>query len=372
MSKNIIMTLPKWFDLHTHLRQDELLPFTIRDHLAGACAGVLAMPNTKPPIAKVFSNDALPYQSIESYCQQIKNQGGAAFERIIIPLYLCKDSNAAMITAGAKQGLLKAAKYYPPHGTTGAEFACDIEHLSKNGTFAAMEEHGVILCIHGEEHNLSSEDYFDKSHNAETLFYQNTLPNIRQKFPKLKIVCEHITTAAAVRFVKQQTQYTAATITPQHLIYTVGHLLQGLKYHLYCLPLLKYEQDRQALRDAVIQTNNQQFFAGTDSAPHTHKATKCGCAAGCYTAGIGAQLYAEAFELSGLDLSRPQAQQIFRQFLCENGPAFYNIPLSKQTFTLSRYIQKVTKTVTPAGTLTPLIVGLSDADEAEINWSIKQ
>lgn len=367
----ISITLPKWFDLHVHLRQDELLHPIITDHLAAGCAGVLAMPNTKPPVAKVLKNDALSYMSIEDYHQQILTNGGDRFQEIIIPLYLTKDTTAAMITAGTQQGVLKACKYYPPHGTTGAEYSAPIDYFIQNGVLKAMQDNGIILCVHGETAYLEPTEYFARHTNAEEHFYQHTMPILREKFPTLKIVCEHITTKIAADFIKAHpASITVATVTPQHLLYTIGDLVKGLKYHLYCLPLLKFDEDRASLRAAVTDAQNQQFFAGTDSAPHTQKTTECGCAAGCYTAPIGAQLYAEAFELAGLNLSLVNHQTIFRKFLCELGPRFYNLAISKETFTLIKLSQKLQTTQTPKGTLTPLSLGLDST--ATMNWQIKK
>jgi dihydroorotase len=156
-------------------------------------------------------------------------------------------------------------------------------------------------------------------------------------------------------------------VTPQHLIYTIGHLLQGLKYHLYCLPLLKFAEDRDALRHAVTSTNNTKFFAGTDSAAHTKKATACGCAAGCFTGGVAPQLYAQAFELAGLDLSTAQNQTIFEAFLCTNGPAFYGLKPSRETFTLTKTPQKVSLLETSDGPITPLPIGMG---EETVFWSL--
>ena len=68
---SIEIKLPKWYDLHTHLRQDALLPAVRQDHIKSGCAGVLAMPNTKPPVAKIHEHDPLPYWSIETYFQSI-------------------------------------------------------------------------------------------------------------------------------------------------------------------------------------------------------------------------------------------------------------------------------------------------------------
>ena len=370
MQEAISITLPKWYDLHVHLRQEALLKHTIADHLRAGCAGVLAMPNTKPPVATIHRGDNNLYNSIEAYRDDIIAHGGDKFEQLITPLYLCSETSSKMIEAGANSGLLQACKYYPPHGTTGAEFSSTIGTFIDNGVLKAMEDNNIVLCVHGEAENLCPEQYFEREHNAEEIFYHEMMPRIREQFPNLKIVGEHLTTKAAVDFVKQHPENTAATITPQHLLFTVANLLQGLKYHLYCLPLLKFCEDRQSLRDAVTDKNNTQFFAGTDSAPHTHKATDCGCAAGCYTASVGPQLYAQAFEDCGLNFTENSTQQLFKRFLCEIGANFYGLPISTQTFTLKKEVETIEAIKTPHGVLTPLPVGITDGSSAELSWRV--
>ncbi|MBX2834222.1 MAG: dihydroorotase [Micavibrio sp.] len=362
-------TLPYWYDLHTHLRQGALLAPIIQSQLDMGCAGVLAMPNTKPPAAKVLKSDALNYWSLEEYQNMIRSHGGDAFDTLITPLYLTKDTTPDMIAEGAKSGLLKACKYYPPHGTTGADFGYPFKNYFSNGVFKAMEEHGIVLCIHGEEHGLPGEEYFDRKTNAEEYFYTHNMPKLIEAFPNLKIACEHVTTKVAVDFVKNAGQNVAASITPQHLLYTVGHLLQGLKYHLFCLPLLKYEEDRHALRQAATASNNTQFYAGTDSAAHTVKATDCGCAAGCFTGGIAPQLYAQGFEENGLDLSNADNQKIFENFLCHNGAKFYDLPTPSKTMTLSKAEQTIEMINTPDGQITPLPLGLG---QSTIPWTLSR
>ena len=150
------------------------------------------------------------------------------------------------------------------------------------------------------------------------------------------------------------------------MIYTVGHLVQGLKYHLYCLPLVKFEDDRTALREAATRSGQQRFFAGTDSAPHTTKATECGCAAGCFTGGCAPQLYAMAFEESGVDLATTEGKAAFERFLCLNGPAFYGFPPSETRFTLERSPSETSLLDTPAGTVTPLPSGMN----LDLTWRI--
>lgn len=348
------LELPKWYDLHAHFRQEELMAPLIRDHLTMGCAGILAMPNTKPPVAKVFKSDSQDCWSIEEYMEMLGKAGGDGFADMIVPLYLTAETSPSMIEAGAKAGILRACKYYPPHGTTGAEFGQAFGEYIKNGVFRAMEEAGIVLCVHGEEHGMKPEAYFACNMNAEEVFYSERMPEVAEKFPQLKIVAEHVTTKTAVDFVSSASGLVGATVTPQHLLYTVGHLLKGLNYHLYCLPLLKFEEDREALRRAVTAPNNTKFFAGTDSAPHAKKVTECGCAAGCYSGGIAPQLYAEAFEMAGCDLSGKESQEAFKRFLCLNGPNFYGLDIPAETFTIEKSVQTLGPLETEKGAITRL------------------
>lgn len=362
------LELPCWYDLHAHFRQGDVVESLLVDHLAMGCTGILAMPNTKPPVSKVRKSDSSEGWSIEEYRDMLRGAGGDRFNDIIVPLYLTKDTSPRMIEEGAKSGLLRACKYYPPHGTTGAESGAPFQTYIDNGVFRAMEEAGIVLNIHGEEHGLPPAQYFGRAENAEEIFYRERLPRAVEAFPGLRIVGEHVTTKVAVEFIKAGPGTLAATVTPQHLLYTVGHLLQGLKYHLYCLPLLKFEEDRQALLAAVIAPGNRKFFAGTDSAPHVAKTTECGCAAGCYTGGIAPQLYAQAFESAGADLGSQVGLAAFKAFLCANGPGFYNLPVPRETFILEKREAKVT--IGQSGAI-PLPLGLSAGNaEAVLSWSI--
>lgn len=356
-------TLPKWYDLHAHFRQDEILTETVKAHIDMGCVGILAMPNTKPPVTRVSGENTESYWTIESYRAELEAASDNKFLDIIVPLYLTKETTAEMILEGAESGLLKSCKYYPPHGTTNSEFGAPVESYMENGVFVAMEEAGVILNIHGEEHALQGEAYFGKNSNAEDFFYRERVPKIAEKFPNLKIACEHITTKTAADFVSNADENIVATITPQHLLYTVADLLQGLKYHLYCLPLVKFEEDRQALLSAATNANNTKFFAGTDSAPHTHKATACGCAAGCFTGFIAPQLYAEAFDLNESNFDA------FKSFLCLNGPSFYGLPVSDETFTLEKKPQEFKNLQIGEQEIVLLTNGLN---RPSLSWSLSQ
>lgn len=358
--------LPRWYDLHTHFRQGPAMPAYIQAHLDMGCAGVLAMPNTKPPVARVSGPATAASWSIEGYLDDLRAAGGDEFQDIIVPLYLTADTTADMIATGSRSGLLRAAKYYPPHGTTNAEHGVPMLDFLQSDVLRAMVDHDLVLCVHGEQHALPGEEYFAAKQNAESRFYEEIMPRLLDAHPGLRIVCEHITTATAARFVQNASPKVAATVTPQHLLYTVGHLIQGLKYHLYCLPVVKFGDDRDALRQAVTAPGQTRFFAGTDSAPHTTKATECGCAAGCFTGNCAPQLYAMAFEAAGTDLASPGSQAAFENFLCLNGPAYYRLAAATGRFTLSREPSASRLLDTPAGPVTPLPAGMN----LELDWSL--
>jgi dihydroorotase len=74
--------------------------------------------------------------------------------------------------------------------------------------FAEMEKQDMILNLHGECPSQKGITVL----NAEERFLP-TLLDIHAKFPKLRIILEHCTTAAAVNAVKQCGDSVAATIT---------------------------------------------------------------------------------------------------------------------------------------------------------------
>jgi dihydroorotase len=106
-------------------------------------------------------------------------------------------------------------------------------------------------------------------------------------------------------------------------------LVGGIRPHYYCLPILKREQHRVALVKAAT-SGNPKFFLGTDSAPHltSLKETSCGCA-GCFSAPIALELYAEAFEsVNALDK--------LEGFASFYGADFYHLPRNTETTSLEK------------------------------------
>jgi dihydroorotase len=209
-----------------------------------------------------------------------------------------------------------------------------------------MQTEDLPLLLHGEVTDPGI-DVFDR----EKEFIEQQLIPLRQRFPRLRIVLEHITTAEAVQYVLA-TEKTAATITPQHLLFNRNSLFQGgLRPHYYCLPVLKREVHRSALLQAAT-SGNPKFFLGTDSAPHARdrKESDCGCA-GCYSALHALALYAEAFEsVDALD-----KLEAFASFY---GPDFYQLPRNTETLTLTKTPWRVPEEIPfPESGLVPLGAG---------------
>jgi dihydroorotase len=215
--------------------------------------------------------------------------------------------------------------------------------------FRAMERNGLVLSIHGEtlKNDQGEIDIFDR----EASFIE-TLDSIIERHPDLRIVVEHVTTRKMVEFVQAAGLNVAATITAHHLLFNRNDLFKGgIRPYHYCLPVLKREEDRQALL-AAATSGSPQFFLGTDSAPHARdtKETACGCA-GCYTAHAALPLYAKAFDTAGA-LNRLEG------FASHFGADFYKLPRNTGTVTL---IQEpwTTPEIFPYGekTLVPLRAG---------------
>jgi dihydroorotase len=291
-------------------------PYTARQF-----ARAIIMPNLAPPIASV--EDAAAYRD---------RIGAATSGHDFTPLmtcYLTDNVDPAELARGYADGVWVAAKLYPAGATTNSESGVtDVANIRR--ALARMEQIGMPLLVHGEVTDPAV-DVFDR----EAVFIDRVLAELVRDFPALKIVFEHITTRQAAEFVTDAPSIVAATITPQHLHLNRNALFQGgLRPHAYCLPVVKREEHRLAVRKAAV-SGSPKFFLGTDSAPHTREAkeSECGCA-GIFNAPFALESYAAVFEEEGA-LDRLEA------FASEHGPRFYGLPLNEGTVTLERAPQSV-------------------------------
>lgn len=310
------LTLTRPDDWHIHLRDGAALPHTVAD-AARTFGRAIIMPNLVPPVRNAVE--------AQTYRQRIlaARPAGSRFEPLMV-LYLTDQTSPEDIRQAKASGVVHAAKLYPAGATTNSDSGVTrIDNIFP--VLESMAEHGLPLLLHGEV-TRPEIDIFDR----EKAFIDEHLSRIVERFPTLKIVLEHITTADAARFVEQAPANVGATITAHHLLYNRNHMLVGgIRPHYYCLPILKRNTHQEALLDAAT-SGNRKFFLGTDSAPHARHAKEaaCGCA-GCYTAHAAIELYAEAFEQRNA-LDRLEA------FASFHGPDFYGLPRNTEQVTLVR------------------------------------
>ncbi len=310
------LTLPRPDDWHLHLRDGAFMTAVV-----GASARVfgraIVMPNLRPPVTTTAAAVAYRERILAAL------PAGTRFEPLMT-LYLTDNTSADEIVRAHASGFVHAVKYYPAGATTNADSGVTALERAYPA-LAAMERAGMVLSLHGEVTD-SDVDVFDR----ERVFVERHLPRLVRDFPALRIVVEHITTRDASAFVAAAPATVAATITPQHLLWSRNALfVGGLRPHLYCLPVLKGEADRRALVEAAT-SGDPKYFLGTDSAPHArHTKEAACCGAGCYSAPLALPLYAEAFEDAN-------ALQRLEGFASRFGADFYRLPRHADTVTLVR------------------------------------
>lgn len=322
---NPTLTIRRPDDWHVHLRDGAMLHAVAR-WTAAQFARAIVMPNLSPPVTRI--------EHATAYRERIMAAlpGGTAFTPLMT-CYLTDDSDPAEIVRGFREGAWAACKLYPANATTNsAHGVTDVARIRP--VLEAMQRAGMPLLIHGEVTDPAI-DIFDR----EAVFVERVLSPLVRDMPGLRIVLEHITTAQAVDFVAAAGAPVAATITPQHLHLNRNALFAGgLRPHAYCLPVVKREAHRLAVRAAAV-SGSPKFFLGTDSAPHAPgaKESACGCA-GIFNAPFALESYLQVFEEEG-------ALDRFEGFASEHGAGFHGLPPNAGTVTLVRDAVRVPERV---------------------------
>ncbi len=312
-------------------------------HSARQFARAIIMPNLNPPI--VTTDMAMAYRSRILAALPLTMR--SSFEPLMT-LYLTDNTPPEEVVRAKQSGIVHGVKLYPAGATTNS--AAGVTDISQcYATLEAMQKIDLPLLVHGEV-TSAEVDVFDR----EKIFIERVLSPLVQRFPNLRIVFEHVTTHDAVTFVRESSQYIAASITAHHLLLNRNALFQGgIRPHHFCLPVIKHEKHRVALVQAAT-SSNPKFFLGTDSAPHarSNKENACGCA-GIFTAHAAMELYAEVFEQVGV-LDKLEA------FASFHGADFYQLPRNREQITLHKESWVVPEQLSFAGEkLVPLRAGES-------------
>ncbi|KAF2861285.1 Dihydroorotase [Piedraia hortae CBS 480.64] len=260
--------LPAAADMHVHLRSGTMSELVVPTIRQGGVNTVFVMPNLQPPVTSV--EGAMAYKA-----QLEKLEPGVEF---LMSLYLHGDMTPATITAAKKAGIA-GVKSYPQGLTTNSDSGV-VSYEDFYPVFAEMERLDMVLNLHGEVPSSQDVGRDVTVLNAEEEFLP-ILKELHARFPKLRIVLEHCTTAAAIETVKACGPTVAATITAHHLFMVVDDWAGDP--HCYCKPVAKLPRDRWALVKAVVG-GNKKFFFGSDSAPHAIESKRAdSVAAGVFT-----------------------------------------------------------------------------------------
>ena len=339
MSKTITLNQP--LDMHIHFRDEEMLKL-VAPLTAKTFAGALIMPNLVPPITTK--------EALLSYKKRIKEAQNFEDFEAFVTIFFQADYSYEFL-ADIKDEII-GIKLYPAGVTTNSETgvsSMDIKALSP--TLESMSKLGIPLCVHGETNGF----VMDREKEFMPIY-----ESIASAFPDLTIIMEHITTKAAVDLLDKYPNL-HASITLQHLIITLDDVAGGmLKPHLFCKPIAKRPEDRDALLKIAVEGHPKVMF-GSDSAPHPkHKKEACGCAAGVFTAPIALQVLTQIFEennsLDNLD-----------KFLSLNAQRIYKFKAIDKTITLVKKDYVVPSLYEAYGQkVVPMF-----ADET-IHWSLEQ
>ncbi|EAQ85775.1 hypothetical protein CHGG_07028 [Chaetomium globosum CBS 148.51] len=337
-------TLPAAADMHVHLRNAPgpiaaLATPTIRK--AGIDT-VFVMPNLAPrPVVSVA--EALAYKEA---LQQLDGE-----VNYLMSLYLHELVTPEVIREGRGKGIA-GVKAYPRGATTNSQWGV-VSFDPFHDVLKAMEEEGVVLNLHGEVPSSAADGVTVM--NAEIRFLP-VLKGLVEKYPKLKIVLEHCTSADAVEAVKSLPENVVGTILKAPSTTTAN-------------PPPSPPRTAGALLTAVV-TSNGKFFLGTDSAARdiTSKKGKGNTAAGVFT-----QPYALGYVLTALEEAIARGdipadsvtEDALKGFLSEYGRQFYGVAPATRQIRLTRDGARVEESLRGDGVeIVPFRAG-------ELTWGVE-
>ena len=287
-----------------------LTPFspTIR---RGGVNTVFVMPNLVPPITTV------------KHCMEYKQQLESLEPNVtfLMSLYLHPNISPETVIEAKRAGVAGIKSY--PHGVTTHSDDGVMSYEQFYPVFEEMERQDLVLNLHGELPPSAGKDITVL--NAEEAFLP-TLKDLHRRFPKLRIILEHCTSAAAIEAVKLCGPTVAATITAHHLFLIVDDWAGDP--HAFCKPVAKLPSDRRALLKTAV-SGDPKFFFGTDSAPHPAETKR----ADRFAAGVFTQPHAVGYVIDALEQgvamdvlkAEDVTKEKLKNFLSGYGRAFYKV-----------------------------------------------
>lgn len=288
---------------------------------------ITKQPNLVPPVITV--DRALEYKSRLQAIEPNVNY--------LMSLYLHESIMPETIIDAKKKGITGVKSY--PAGVTTNSSSGVVDYTLFYPVFAEMERQNMVLNLHGEVPSTGDVTVL----SAEERFVP-ILAQLHERFPRLRIILEHCTTAAAVEAVQKCGPTVAGTITAHHLSIIIDSWA-GDPF-CFCKPVAKTPADRDALLRAAV-SGNPKFFFGSDSAPHPAASKRGGdkIAAGVFTQPYTTQVVMDSFEQAcenGVLNEDEITPEIVEGFMSKFGRAFYGLEEEKKEFiTLERKGEKI-------------------------------
>ena len=301
------ISLESPLDMHVHLRQDGMLKL-VAPHTAQHFSAAVVMPNLMPPVDNL--------NAIHAYRSAILETANCPVFQPLMMLFFRPFTEAELVAAKPH---IFGVKLYPQGATTNSE--AGVKELTEaEPTLEIMQDLGIPLMVHGETNGF----VLDREKEFLT-----TYAHLAERFPRLKIVMEHITTRDAVQLLDRY-EHLYATVTLHHLKLSLDDLIGGmLEPHHFCKPIVKRPEDRDALVELAVNAHPKLMF-GSDSAPHPQLKKECiGGAAGIYTAPICLPLLAELFDCHG-------ALHNLQAFVSSNAQKIHGFEAPKKVVRLER------------------------------------
>lgn len=289
-------------DMHLHFREGAMLEL-VAPLSAHSFAGGVIMPNLVPPVDS--------FGRLDAYERQVR----AATTSLGFEPYMTLFMRAYSYEELSKlRDRIIGVKLYPAgittHSDQGVKNIADVAD-----TLRTMEEMEIPLLVHGETQGFVMDREME---------FLSTYEQLATRYSNLKIVMEHITTQDAIRLLDRY-ENLYATVTLQHLMITLDDIAGGLlNPHLFCKPIAKRPEDRNALLAAALTPHPKLMF-GSDSAPHPQdKKECCGCAAGVFTAPVALQILVELF-------AKHDALDALQAFVSDNAQRIYGVNPPKKS-----------------------------------------
>ncbi len=335
------ITLKNPLDMHIHLREGEILQ-SVLPYSAKSFLGAVVMPNLKQPIfnAELAEQYLLAIRKLEPDFHPL------------MTIYLHDHLQIQELERMQEKGY-KILKLYPKGATTNASYgASDVLSPQILQILQKAQELGMILSIHCESNGFSMQREYE---------FLPILEFLGKKFPKLKIILEHMSDHRSIKIL-EDFENIFATLTFHHMTMDLDDLLgKGIEPHHFCKPILKTPKDKEMLLDLGLHAHPKVSF-GSDSAPHplSHKLKNSG-AAGIFSAPCLLERLVELFD-------QHHALPNLQKFLSDHAIKNYDLSFEhEKIITLEKKPSVIPDTILLSNDeIIPLDAG------KELSWSISK